>query len=332
MGEIGMKKWILFGFVTMFVLLWSLLPSKASAVGEAIAPSVTFAPSARSEGMGRAYVAIADDATASWWNPAGLAFLSGKHISAMHTKLAPGLADDVYYEYLGFAQSTKDWGGLAASLVYLTYGDILGTDPEGRATGTFTSYEICPSLAYGTALAKDLAVGVNLKIIHVNYAPSWAVLEGKAGKGTTFGADIGVLYRRSRWSVGACFQNIGPNLTLIDADQSSPINRNLKVGVAANVWQGNIGRFIAAFDVNKPFVFADDGPIVSGGGEFLLSELLAVRLGFITERWYTEYYPIEGMTFGMGLQYKGVRFDYASVPQSKELEDKVNKFSISARF
>ncbi|MBN1505138.1 MAG: hypothetical protein JW952_08770, partial [Candidatus Eisenbacteria bacterium] len=56
-----------------FALVW---PCAALAVGEAIAPSVTFAPSARGEGMGRAYVAIADDATASWWNPAGLAFLS----------------------------------------------------------------------------------------------------------------------------------------------------------------------------------------------------------------------------------------------------------------
>ncbi|MCX5801081.1 MAG: PorV/PorQ family protein [Candidatus Eisenbacteria bacterium] len=327
-----MKRCIPFYAALMFLLLSGLLPSRALAVGEAIAPSVTFAPSARSEGMGRAYVAIADDATASWWNPAGLAFLTNRNISAMHTKLAPGLADDVYYEYLGYAQSTKDWGGLAASLVYLTYGDILGTDAEGNPTGTFTSYEISPSLAYGTMLAKDLGVGVNLKIIHVNYAPSWAVMEGKAGKGTTFGADLGVLYRRNRWSLGACFQNIGPNLTLIDADQSSPISRNLKVGVAANVWEGSLGRCIAAFDVNKPFVFADDGPIVSGGGEFLFSELLAVRLGFITERWYTKDYPIEGPTFGLGLQYKGVRFDYASVPQSKELEDKVSKFSFSAKF
>jgi hypothetical protein len=329
-----MKKCVLFVPVLTVMFLSSLLPSKVSAVGEAIAPSVTFAPSARSEGMGRAYVAIADDATATWWNPAGLAFLSNRYISAMHTKLAPGLADDVYYEYLGYAQSTKGWGGLGASLVYLTYGDILGTDPEGRETGTFTSYEISPSVAYGTALAKDLAVGVNLKIIHVNYAPSWAVLEGKAGKGTTFGADIGVLYRRDRWSLGACFQNIGPNLTLIDADQSSPIFRNLKVGVAGTVWQGNVGRCIAAFDVNKPFVHADDGPIYSGGGEFLFSELLALRLGYITERYYTKDKDtaIEGMTFGMGLQYRGFRFDFASVPQSKILEDKVSKFSVSARF
>ena len=176
-----MKKCILFGSFMILLLLLGLLPSEVSAVGEAIAPSVTFAPSARSEGMGRAYVAIADDATASWWNPAGLAFLTNRNISAMHTKLAPGLADDVYYEYLGYAQSTKDWGGLAGSIAYLTYGDILGTDAEGRPTGTFTSYEIVPSVAYGTALAKDLAIGVNLKIIHVNYAPSWAVMEGKAG-------------------------------------------------------------------------------------------------------------------------------------------------------
>jgi len=318
--------------LVLLVGLAFVWPSAAFAVGEAIAPSVTFAPSARGEGMGRAYVAIADDATASWWNPAGLAFLSNRNVSAMHTKLAPGLADDVYYEYLAYAQGSEDWGGLAASLVYLTYGDIEGRDEFGNPTSVFTSYEISPSVGYGTSLWQDVGVGVNVKVIHVNYAPSSVVVEGKPGKGTTFAADLGVLYRRDRWSVGACFQNMGPNLTLIDADQSSPINRNLKVGVAANIWQGSVGRFTAAFDVNKPFVRADDGPILGGGGEFLFSELLAVRMGFITERYYSDWYPIEGFTFGVGLQYKGFRFDYASVPQSKELEERVSKFAFSARF
>lgn len=307
-------------------------PSAVFAVGEAIAPSVTFAPSARGEAMGRAYVAIADDATAAWWNPAGLAFLTNMNIAAMHTKLAPGLADDVYYEYLSYATGGEDWGGLAASIVYLTYGDIEGRDEFGNATQVFSSYEISPSVGYGTALFKDIGVGVNMKVIHVNYAPASVTVEGKAGKGTTFAADVGMLYRRDRWSLGACFQNIGPNLTLIDADQSSPINRNLKVGAAANLWQGNIGRFTAAFDVNKPFVHANDGPILGGGGEFLFSEILAVRLGFLTERFYSESFPIEGLTYGMGLQYKGFRFDYANVPQSKELEERVSKFAFSARF
>ncbi len=315
--------------LTVCLVTW---PSLVLGVGEAIAPSVTFAPSARGEGMGRAYVAIADDATASWWNPAGLAFLSGRNIAAMHTKLAPGLADDVYYEYLSYVQASEDWGGLGASIVYLTYGDIEGRDEFGNPTEVFTSYEIAPSVGYGTSLWKDMGVGINLKVIHVNYAPSSVVIEGKPGKGTTFAADVGVLYRRNRWSAGACFQNIGPNLTLIDADQSSPINRNLKVGLAVNVWQGNVGRFVAAFDVNKPFVYADDGPILGGGGEFLFSELLAVRVGYLTERFYSEWYPIEGVTFGVGLQYRGFRFDYASVPQSKELEERVSKFAFSARF
>ncbi|KPJ60806.1 MAG: hypothetical protein AMJ46_04905 [Latescibacteria bacterium DG_63] len=331
-----MTKRVVFGSVVLLLAVSCLWATLALGVGEAIAPSVKFAPSARGEAMGGAYVAIADDATASWWNPAGLAFLTDRNISAMHVKLLPGMADDVYYEYLGYAQAAKGWGGLAASFVYLTYGEIQGTGVSSSGdpyeTGTFTSYEIAPSLAYGTTLWKDFGVGVNLKAIHVNYAPDWAVTEAQAGKGTTFGADIGILYKRSRWSAGACFQNIGPNLTLIDADQSSPIYRNLKVGLAANVWEGSVGRCIVAFDVNKPFVYFEDGPILNGGAEFLFSELLALRLGFLTERYYSDYFPAEGLTFGMGLQYKGFRFDFANVPQSTALEDKVSKFSLSARF
>jgi hypothetical protein len=326
------------GLAAVCVLVW---PSSALAVGEAIAPSVSIAPSARGEGMGRAYVAISDDATTLWWNPAGLAFISDRNIAAMHTKLAPGLADDVYYEYLAYAQGAKDWGGVGACLVYLTYGEIEGRDEFNNLTEVFSSYEISPCVGYGTSLWKNMGIGVSMKIVHVNYAPSSVVTEDKPGKGTTFAADLGVLYKGERWGFGACLQNIGPNLTLIDADQSSPLNRNLKFGVAGNIWEGDLGRLIGAFDVNLPLVYVFDDPIeetlkdpiFGGGGEFLFSELLAVRLGFITEKYYSDNdYPIEGLTFGLGLQYKGFRFDYANIPQSKELEERVSKFAFSARF
>jgi hypothetical protein len=234
-----------------------VLPSTAFAVGEAIAPSVTFAPSARGEGMGRAYVAIADDATASWWNPAGLAFLANRNISAMHTKLAPGRADDVYYEYLAYAQSSEDWGGLAASLVYLTYGDIEGRDEFGNPTSVFTSYEISPAVGYGTRCGRT---GCG----HQHGHPSalrrqWSWRTNRQGHDVRRGRGRALPEQVER---GRVFQNI--DLTSQLALTSRPDQQEPQGQVAA-IWRA-ASAGLCAFDVSKPFVRTDDGPILGVGG------------------------------------------------------------------
>ena len=47
-------------------------------------------PGARPTGMGDSFVAIADDATATYWNPAGLGFQTGKEATLMHVNWLPG--------------------------------------------------------------------------------------------------------------------------------------------------------------------------------------------------------------------------------------------------
>jgi len=62
-------------------------------------------PGARPNGMGEVFTAISDDATASYWNPAGLAFVSSERseLTLQHSKWLPQLADDLYFEFLGYA-------------------------------------------------------------------------------------------------------------------------------------------------------------------------------------------------------------------------------------
>ena len=69
------------------------------AQSEAGAIFLLIAPGARAGGMGEAQTAVANDAYASYWNPAGLGFLEGKELALMHVNWLPGLADDLYYEF-----------------------------------------------------------------------------------------------------------------------------------------------------------------------------------------------------------------------------------------
>ncbi len=299
---------------------------------------------ARAEGMGRSYSAIADDANATWWNPAGLGFLKGSNAALMHSRLVPSLANDVYFEYLAYTHEFEGWGSLGFSTAYLTYGETRAVDENGVDLGGFNSYEFVPEVTYGTRLTPNTAMGVGLKYIYVNLAPEWATGTGKPGTGKTFAADFGLLSHfalgERKWfpamSVGFVLSNLGPNIAFIDEAQSDPIARTAKLGVAGTVYdlaplQVNYSVDLDQPIVNYSFPFGFDDTIVWGAGvELTYNNLISGRLGYYDDSEGT----IQDLTFGVGLSpIRGVRFDYASVPQSKFLDNaRVDKFSLTASF
>jgi len=84
-------------------------------------------------------------------------------------------------------------------------------------------------------------------------------------------------------------------------------------------------RVLVTADVNKSLLSTrvDRGR----GGEFEFNQLLSVRAGYI----YDPRGTIKDATYGLGLNYRGIRIDYASVPQSQFLA-RVNRFSASYHF
>ncbi len=310
-----------------------ILASGAHAQSSAGAASLQIPPSARANGMGGSHVAVVNDAAANWWNPAALAFMSGRNATLMHSQLVPSLADDVYYEYFGYTQDIEGLGGIGVSVVYLTYGKNVATDFSGAVVGDFTSFEVAPSFAFGTKLNENLGVGVNLKFVWVDLAPAAVTRDGEAGRGTTVAVDGAVLWRlpEYRLNAGINFQNIGPNLAFIDEDQSDPLPRNLKIGVGYWALATAEHSLILTADLNKPFVARNDGPILNVGSEYNLGAYLAARFGWVYEGWFQAVEPIDGPAFGFGLKYKNFGFDYASWPQAPDL-DRVNRFSFNVSF
>jgi len=76
----------LFGMLTVLAIVASVCtPSQAlfTKIGMA---GLTFLKIGvgRSSGMGDAFVAVADDATAAYWNPAGLALVTGRQALVNH--------------------------------------------------------------------------------------------------------------------------------------------------------------------------------------------------------------------------------------------------------
>lgn len=73
---------------------------------------------ARSLAMGKAYVALAEDASAAYWNPAGLAKLSRQEGMFLHAMLWAG----TMYDFLSYARPVTNWGTLSMGMVRLYSG------------------------------------------------------------------------------------------------------------------------------------------------------------------------------------------------------------------
>ena len=94
---------------------------------EAGAIFLLIAPGARAGGMGEAQTAVANDAYASYWNPAGLGFLDGRELAMMHVNWLPGLADDLYYEFLAYRKKYPTLGTVGGHLIFLNLGEQIRT-------------------------------------------------------------------------------------------------------------------------------------------------------------------------------------------------------------
>ena len=298
----------------------------ATAHAQGTGRSLDIQPGARQNGLGATGVAIADDATGvTWWNPAGLGFVTKSAIDLTYAQLVPGLASDVNYNYATFVHPTSGWGGLALGLVFLSYGTSEGTDPFGNPTGTFTSNEVSPALYYGTKLLPDLSVGASLKYIRIQLAP-----QSLSGVGSTFGLDLAALYRipAARLNFGLNVQNLGPSVTFINEDERSPLSRNIKAGFAWDAYDKEGFRLLAAGDFDQSLVTSQFYQL-HGGIELKYTDQIAGRVGY----YYDPLGQLEGLTYGLGLGWKGLSLDFGSIPQAKDSGlPNVSKITLGYRF
>jgi hypothetical protein len=256
--EILMKKTLLLALGAAALMT----PMKdAYAISEAAVLWLLISPGSRPAGMGEAFVALADDATASWWNPAGLAFQQSNDVRFMHSDWLPAFKlDDIYFDFLAGSMYLPSLGGtLAASLIYMNEGDQTHTSETGEILGVITSREYALGVSYGTPINPDLAIGLGAKVIISDLA-SGTVGQQEVGTGLSFGVDFGALWRTSiPWTavpmnLGMNLANFGPEISYVDEKQADPLPTNLKMGLAINAYSDPHSELNFVFDINKQLV------------------------------------------------------------------------------
>ncbi len=341
-----------------FTLMALALPNLLQAQSESAVPFLLITPGARANGMGEAFVAIADDATATYWNPAGLAFQTNREISLMHSNWLPQLASDLFFEYASFVYPMKGLGTLGISVTYLNLGkQIITGEDSPEPLGEFSSNEFAIAASFGSNLSKTSAIGLSLKYIRSNLASVGAGAEKGDGRANAFAFDLGFLKQNlliNGLSFGVNITNMGPKVVYIDAAQADPLPTNLNIGFAYKLLDQEFNKITVAVEFDKLLVrkyqdgtsdpwykamftsWADEDfstemkrVITNIGLEYWYSNIIALRTGYH----YDEIGKVKYITFGAGLKYSLYQLDfgYISAGEGHPLSDTM-RFSLAIGF
>ncbi len=316
-GESNMKK-ILSGIGIIMMMVQSV-PVWAGAGTEG-ASFLDIPVGAGPAALGSAYTALATNAYAPVWNPAGLGMLADNEMAGQHVSYL----ESIHYEFLSFvhpfdkARDSDTHRGIGFSAQYLGSGDITRTDvnPDGTQIngdlGTFSSYFASYNLSYGQTLTDRLALGVTGKMIKAKIDDVSA---------TAYAADLGALYRLTETAqMGASLVNAGSQLKFLSEGDSLPLA--VKVGGAYQPSSHYLGTAEVVFPKNTV-------PNFHVGGQWRPLELVSLRLGYKTDT-LKGLSPVAGLAVGMGLHFWGQEFAYAWAPYG-DLGD-AQYFSLLVRF
>jgi hypothetical protein len=245
---------------------------------------------ARAIAMGEAYAAQADDVSALYWNPGGLALMQERQASFMYDQMYQGLS----YSNAAIGIPLEN-GAVGGSLSYLGYGKIDGFDAAGNPAGSLDAHSSVGTLG-GSWLGNQWSLGANLKGIQQKLAD-----ESATGAAFDLGATAifpkPVLGGTMRFGFAA--RNLGPSVKFLQ--QSDPLPQEYRLGVAAVQMMNR--KLNVSLDYAMPKA---DNASVQGGAEYWFVPFLAIRAGYIANK-----NEGSGIRAGAGLRIKGVSFDYA---------------------
>ncbi|MFA4844796.1 MAG: PorV/PorQ family protein [Candidatus Margulisiibacteriota bacterium] len=302
--------------VTRYALLYSILvfsgfPALAAGQAGLDIAVLNAGVGARPLGMGSAFTAIADNADAPYWNPAGLGLLNKSEITTMQTRLS----SDTDHYYVSYIQPVLG-GTLGISWVQVGLGNINQTSAEVdfhnevQNISIFSYFSNAYLIAYGKELSDKVSLGLTAKYL----SSDMTNISGGQGSGysitpgllvrvtpyalpVTIGLKIDELFNQQQWGTGTV-ERVPPKLRLGLAYKSP-----------------NPGLF--ALDIAQ-IVKTGYSPELSGGYEYSLGGL-SLRLGYVNS----------GLTAGAGFQVNHTRVDYAYVSQKDLSRDNVHRISLS---
>jgi outer membrane protein OmpA-like peptidoglycan-associated protein len=273
----------------MTTLLLSLLGADP---GTAVLPVAKIGQGPRAAAMGECFTGLADDASAVYWNPAGLAQLSQYQLSLSHQQWFAGIKDEVLHATVPLGP-----GSMGLGLVYSGTPNVQYWDDLTATFGSYDASSVMLSAGYGLRLLPKLRLGATLDGTYED------LLTEKSIGGA---ANAGLHAQPAPWlGLGLAARHLG-------AVSVSGAAEPLPMELAAGAMCGN--RIIrGTLDMTLPFL--DNPPTFRTGVEFVPVPALALRCGYRTGPVaLRDLGAVNGLTAGLGITVGTFGVDYAFVP------------------
>jgi len=239
---------------------------ESNKAGTSAAQFLKIGVGARAMGMGGATVGIVDDASAAYWNPAGLAGVHSFSLIGTHTRWFA----DITHQYFGVVLPMGDDHRIGASATVLSVGDIeITTEDQPRGTGTFYSAtDVAVGLSYSGRLVEFFSFGATVKYV------TQSIYNESA---SAMALDLGTILHTgfNGITIGMAFTNFGTPLQLDGRDLHRTYDPN--PNSAANT---GVSSYLGTQSWELPVNFrVGIGWTVMGSADAMLSdETHAVRL------------------------------------------------------
>jgi hypothetical protein len=307
-------RYILFPLLVSFSIL-----TAQTEVGKYAGEFLSLGVGGRALGMGGAHVAVTEDVTSGYWNPAGLARMDYPQISLMHEEHFGSL---VNYNYAAVAIPYNNDMSFAISAIRLGIDGIPDTrnalidrqtgeqisDPTNANWGLdyskiteFSNTDWAFFLSFARRQSDNFYWGANVKFIRRDIAEFGA---------TGIGFDVGALYMPyDNFTIGANLMDVTTTLLVWDTGLNELISPTAKVG-ASYMLEFLGGKFTPAFDLDIRFEnretasYFNLGPVsfdTRVGLEYNFKNIVAVRGG---------YNDVKQFTIGAGVKLPKLNIDY----------------------
>jgi len=309
----------------VFLLVQGLVAASPAAADDKFAAEfLKIGIGARPMGMGGSFVSIADDATAGYWNPAGLVQLRGREAMLMHASQFGGQLADNYGSVAIPLGNEERNSAVGVSVIWLSVDDIqvttgLQVDDQGNPIYDESrirydsAYDLGLLLSYARPFGDRWSGGVNLKLIRQSLVD--------AGSSFGIGADLGILFQpRPGWGIGLEMDDITTTQLHWDSGRRETVSPTFTLG--AHTTQG-------IPSLNGTITLGADAAMDLEGQE-------GDQFGFLPgmEYWYRQTVALRvgadqgSLTAGAGVRYKQFGVDYAYLDH----EDLDSSHRISALF
>ena len=303
---------------------------------------------ARESAMGNASVASTSSMQGLFYNPGALTGLQDYGIVINHVSW---LADTQLYGF-GAAYSLGQYGTVGLDMVYMDYGEIIGTKSVDKSvnergfiiTGNLDIKDYAVGLTYAFPVNDLFSFGVKIKYIHEDlgsvpiavseYQDTSGVKQyvrtNKEWQINNWGFDFGALYKVGYKDLvlGVAFQNYSNDMKYFTEHFQLPLV--LRMGLAMDVlkiWNDNGDDFElnTSVDLLHPIDYTERVHI---GTELGFKKMFFLRAG------YKFNYDVEDFSFGLGFNFDsggiGATLDYAYT--HVKFFNSVNRLSLNFTF